>query len=136
MDGDAATALARLDGSLATGWFDERRHGNVFLARGYGRPLWTATTMRGDAVIWASTLEALEIAEEFLGIRLHKRPVRAGTFLQIADGRITRRARVEADHNAQWLENPVASPEEKRLALAHLDLVRDELRVEDGARIA
>ncbi|MCW2921956.1 MAG: 99, gp99 [Thermoleophilia bacterium] len=135
-DGDVAGALERLTGSLATCWFDQRRPGSVFLARGYGRPLWTATTRRGDAVIWASTLEALEIAEDFLGIQLHKRPVRPGSIVEIRDGSIVARGRFRADARAQWLLNPVASPEEKKLALTRLEEVRDELRVEDGARIA
>jgi glutamine phosphoribosylpyrophosphate amidotransferase len=135
-DGDEALALERLTGSLATCWFDERRPGRIFLARGYGRPLWTATTRRGDAFMWASTLEALEIAEDFLGIDLHKRPVRPGTVLEVKDAAIVERRRFRADAHAPWLVNPVASPEEKRIALARLDEVRDELRVEDGARIA
>jgi glutamine phosphoribosylpyrophosphate amidotransferase len=135
-DGEDAVALQRLCGALATGWFDQRRPGIVYLARGYGRPLWTATTRRGDAVLWASTLEALEIAEDFLGVQLHKRPVRPGTIIEVADGGIVARRRFSPDTSAQWLLNPVASPEEKRIALARLDEVRDELRVEDGARIA
>lgn len=135
-DGDEPAALERLCGSLATGWFDQRRPGRVFLARGYGRPLWTASTRRGDAILWASTLEALEIAEEFLGVQLHKRPVRPGTILEVADGAVVGRRRFRPDTSAQWLLNPVASPEEKRIAMAWLDDVRDELRVENGARIA
>lgn len=135
-DGNEAAALERLRGSLATGWFDERRPGSVHLARGYGRPLWTATTMRGDAVLWASTLEALEIAEEFLGITLHKRPVRPGTILEVSHGSILEVRRFRPDARAQWLLNPVASPEEKRTCMARLDESRDELRVEDGSRIA
>ncbi|MEO6866924.1 MAG: hypothetical protein ABI200_02780 [Gaiellales bacterium] len=136
-DGDIAQALERLRGSLAIGWFDERRSGSVFLARGYGRPLWTATTWRGDGVIWASTLEALEIAEDFLGVQLHKRPVRPGTIVEIADGEIVARSRFRADTRAQWLLNPVASPEEKRIALAHLAAARDAAALsEDSARIA
>lgn len=135
-DGDVATGLERLRGSLATCWFDQRRPGVVHLARGYGRPLWTAATRRGDAVLWASTLEALEIAEEFLGIQLHKRPVRPGTILEVSGGAIVRRSSFRADERAQWLLNPVASPEEKRIAMQRLDEARDELRHEDGARIA
>lgn len=135
-DGNEMAALERLDGSLATAWFDQRRRGSVFLARGYGRPLWTATTGRGDAVLWASTLEALEIAEDFLELRLHKRPVRPGTILEVAGGAIVGRRRFSADTRAQWLVNPVASPEEKRIAMARLGAARDELRGEDGARIA
>lgn len=135
-DDDQGSALEQLTGSLATCWFDERRPGSVFLARGYGRPLWTATTRHGDGLIWASTLEALEIAEDFLGIQLHKRPVRPGSILEVRDASIVSRSRFTADARAQWLLNPVASPEEKRIALARLDEVRDELRVENGARIA
>ncbi|MCW2924458.1 MAG: 99, gp99 [Thermoleophilia bacterium] len=135
-DGDHAAALERLTGSLACGWFDDRRPGRVFLARGYGRPLWTGATRRGDAVLWASTLEALEVAEDFLGVQLHKRPVRPGTILEVADGAIVSRSRFQADRRATWLLNPVASPEEKRIAMARLDETRDELRGEDGARTA
>lgn len=135
-DGDDARALERLRGALATCWFDERRPGRLYLARGYGRPLWTARTMRRDALLWASTLEALEIAEDFLGIRLHKRPVRPGSILEVVDGDIVGRRTYVADASAQWLENPVASPDEKRIAMERLHAVRDELRVSDGARIA
>lgn len=135
-DGDVAGGLERLQGSLATGWFDQRRAGSVFLARGYGRPLWIATTRRGDAVLWASTLEALEIVEDFLDVRLHKRPVRPGTILEISGGAVVGRSRFQADTRAQWLVNPVASPEEKRIAMEALAASRNELRLEDGARIA
>jgi glutamine phosphoribosylpyrophosphate amidotransferase len=129
---DQALALERLTGSLATCWFDERRPGSLFLARGYGRPLWTASTRHGDALLWTSTLEALEIAQDFLGIQLHKRPVRPGSIIEIRDGGIVGHSRFRADSRAPWLLNPVASPDEKRIALARLD----ELRLEDGARIA
>lgn len=135
-DGDDAAALQRLRGSLATGWFDQRRAGTVFLARGYGRPLWMSSTRQGDALLWASTLEALEIAEDFLGIQLHKRPVRPGSILGVSGGQVVSRRSFQPDMSAQWLLNPVASPEEKRLAIARLDAARDELRLEDGARIA
>ncbi|MCW2949474.1 MAG: 99, gp99, partial [Thermoleophilia bacterium] len=63
-------ALERLVGALATGWFDERAPGRVFLARGHGRPLWIARTPDHDAVLWASTLEALEVVEDFLALEL------------------------------------------------------------------
>lgn len=130
--GDDALALERLTGALATGWFDERRAASVFLARGYGRPLWTATTWRGDAVLWASTLEALEIVEDFLGVQLHKRPMRPGTILEVRDGEIVDRRRFRPDTRAQWLRNPVASPEEKRIAMAHLHAERQQLRASDA----
>lgn len=119
-DGDHRSALELLRGALATGWFDTRRPGHVHLARGFGRPLWTATARESDALMWASTLEALEIAEEFLEIRLHKRPVRPGTILTIADGAIVSRDAFAPDAQAPWLLNPVASPRERTRSLAAL----------------
>ena len=41
--------------------------------------------------------------------------------LEVRDGAIVARHRFRADSRAQWLLNPVASPEEKRIALARLD---------------
>jgi glucosamine 6-phosphate synthetase-like amidotransferase/phosphosugar isomerase protein len=116
-----ARALERLRGSLAIGWFDDRRPGSVFLARGYGRPLWTATTPSGTDLIRASTLEALEIVEDFLGLALHKRPVRPGTIIEIAGGKIVSQVRFRPDASASWLLNPVASPEERVACLARLE---------------
>lgn len=115
-------ALERLRGSLATGWFDERHPGSVFLARGYGRPLWLASTIEGEDLVWASTLEALEIAEEFLGVAMHKRPIAPGTLVEIAGGRIVERRRFSPDATATWLVNPVASPDERVACLARLDI--------------
>lgn len=132
---DQSLALERLTGSLATCWFDERRAGSLFLARGYGRPLWTAATRGGDALLWASTLEALEIAEDFMGLQLHKRPVRPGSILEIRDGSIIGSSSFRADTRAQWLLNPVASPEEKRIAIARLDELRS-IDNGDSARTA
>lgn len=125
---DQAAGLERLTGSLATGWFDERQPGRIFLARGHARPLWTAQTMRRDAIFWASTLEALEVVEDFLGLMLHKRPVRPGTILEVTGGRIVATRRFSPDRRAQWLINPVASPNEKRIALARLAAARDAER--------
>lgn len=126
-DDAQAEGLERLVGSLATGWFDERRPGRVFLARGHGRPLWIASTPRHDALLWASTLEALEVVEDFLEVVLHKRPVRPGTILEIAGGEIQTTQHFSPDRRAQWLVNPVASPDEKRIALAQLSADRDTL---------
>ena len=119
---DVTGALARLRGSLAIAWFDERRPGHVFLARGYGRPLWIASTPGDADLLWASTLEALEIAEDFLGLQLHKRPVRPGTVIEVAGGQIIGNARFEPDSTASWLLNPVASPQERVTCLARLGL--------------
>lgn len=119
-----ATALEHVSGSLAIGWFDERDPGKVFLARGHGRPLWIATVcgegMTKD-IFWASTLEALEITEEFLRVPLRKRPVSPGTILEIAGGECLSTRSFEPDSTAQWLINPVASPEERKACLSRLD---------------
>lgn len=112
-------ALQRLRGSFAVGWFDENVPGTVFLARGHGRPLWIASSQDGD-LFWTSTLEALEIVEEFLEFDLHKRPVRAGSVLTISNGSILRIERFRADTRASWLRNPVASPHERTACLASL----------------
>jgi glutamine phosphoribosylpyrophosphate amidotransferase len=117
---DAAEALELLRGSLATCWLDERTPGTIHLARGYGRPLWLATTAGDADIVWASTLEALEIIEEFLDMPLHKRPIRPGTVLTLRDGRIVGSAAFEPDRSASWLVNPVASAEERSACLAAL----------------
>lgn len=119
-----ATALEHVVGSLAVGWFDHDKPGSVFLARGHGRPLWIATVCAegmSEDIFWASTLEALEITEEFLRVPLRKRPVAAGTILEIADGECVSIRTFEPDSTAQWLINPVASPEERKTCLSRLD---------------
>ncbi len=118
---DIPLALGRLRGSLACGWLDEKRPDRVFLARGYGRPLWIGESVDHQAVMWASTLEALEIAEEHLGLSLHKRPVRPGSILEIADGAIVGIRSFTPDRTATWLVNPIASPEERTACLARID---------------
>lgn len=119
MSGCPTEALPQLRGSLAVGWFDEERPAHVFLARGYGRPLWIASTDDGD-LLWASTLEALEIVEDFLRIRLHKRPLAPGTIHEIAGGSIVSTLRFTPDRTATWLLNPATSPEERTACLAKM----------------
>lgn len=113
-------ALERLRGALATTWFDERTPGSVFLARGVGRPLWMAETASGNDLLWASTLEALEIVEEFLGIDLLRRPVRSGTVLEVRAGRVVREVSYLPDRTARWLLHPATSPEERVVCLDRL----------------
>jgi glucosamine 6-phosphate synthetase-like amidotransferase/phosphosugar isomerase protein len=67
---DRPEALEQLRGSMATAWFDERRPGTVFLARGVGRPLWIG--IGGDELLFASTKGALEVAERYLRLKLRK----------------------------------------------------------------
>jgi glucosamine 6-phosphate synthetase-like amidotransferase/phosphosugar isomerase protein len=93
--GNDPRALERLRGALAAAWFDERRPGAIFLARGSGRPLWVGEGRR--AVFFASTESALFVAEDYCGLRLRKREVPAGTLLAVAGGRIERRASFRPD---------------------------------------
>lgn len=115
----AVDAFEMIEGSVATGWIDAATPRSVFLARGFGRPLWKGHFSGG--ILWASTLEALEIAEEFLGISLHKRPIRPGTILEMCDGAIITRRSYRPDASATWLVNPVASPAERTACLRQID---------------
>lgn len=81
-------SLESLAGSMATAWLDQREPGTVFAARGVGRPLWLG---RGrNEVFFASTRAALEIASEYLSVRLKMSEVGDGTFLTLRNGRVAR----------------------------------------------
>src|SRR5579885_319949 len=69
-----ARALERLRGAMATGWLDEREPDVVFAARGSGRPLWLGEGR--DGVFFASTKLALQVLEQYCGLRLRKRALR------------------------------------------------------------
>src|SRR3954451_1924348 len=71
-----ATALEELEGAMAAAWLDERDPGVVYLARGVGRPLWLGEGR--DAVFFASTRLALEVAEQYCRVSLKKRQVKEG----------------------------------------------------------
>ena len=86
-----AAALQELEGSMAAAWLDERLPDVVHLARGVGRPLWTAEGR--DGIFFASTKAALEVLEHYCGLRLRKREVREGTMLVLRAGRIAERER-------------------------------------------
>ena len=90
-------ALEELGGTMAAAWLDERDPGTLFAARGVGRPLWLG---RGrEAVFFASTRAALEIASEFTGVKLRMSEVRDGTFLAFRDGRVAHTARFRPDRS-------------------------------------
>jgi len=114
------SAMERLRGSLACGWIDAERPDSIFLARGHGRPLWLGHATDRDLVVWASTIEAVEIVEEHLGIPLMKRPVRAGSIVEISAGRVINTERFRPDTSAAWLMNPIASPNERVRCLRDL----------------
>jgi glucosamine 6-phosphate synthetase-like amidotransferase/phosphosugar isomerase protein len=94
---NAPRALEALAGSMATAWLDQRDPGTVFAARGVGRPLWLG---RGrDEVFFASTRMALEIAAEYVGVKLRLSEVRDGTFFALRAGRVARTARFRPDRS-------------------------------------
>ena len=95
--GNDPRALEELAGTMAAAWLDKREPGTLFAARGVGRPLWLG---RGrEAVFFASTREALEIASAFTGVTLRMSDVRDGTFLALRDGRVAHTARFRPDRS-------------------------------------
>jgi glutamine phosphoribosylpyrophosphate amidotransferase len=86
-----ARAFEQLRGSMAAAWLDEREPELLHLARGVGRPLWLGEGR--EAVLFASTRLALEVAEEYAGLRLRKREVRDGTVVALRAGKVVRRER-------------------------------------------
>ena len=98
-------ALEELTGSFATAWLDERVPGTVFVARGAGRPLWLGAGKR--ELFFASTRMALEVVEQYAGVKLRKREVKIGTFLALRNARIDRDERFRPDLS---YEDPVALP--------------------------
>jgi glucosamine 6-phosphate synthetase-like amidotransferase/phosphosugar isomerase protein len=82
-------------GSMAAAWLDERHPDLLYLARGVGRPLWVGTSRR--ELFFASTVEALEIAERYTGINLRKRELAEGTLVAVAGTRAVRREHFTPD---------------------------------------
>ena len=116
---DVSRALEELRGSMATAWLDERRHDTVFLARGVGRPLWLGTT-RHEA-FFASTRDALEVLEQYTGLRLRKRELPEGTLKMLERGRVARAERFRPD--PEFVDKPlpaVRAPSEGALCLSRL----------------
>jgi glucosamine 6-phosphate synthetase-like amidotransferase/phosphosugar isomerase protein len=114
-----AKALEQLRGSMATAWLDERRPNTIFLARGVGRPLWIGTA-REDS-FFASTKQALEVVERFLGLKLRKREVGEGTLVVIANGGEVARERFKLDRNFEESSLPaVRAPQEGAFCLQRL----------------
>jgi glucosamine--fructose-6-phosphate aminotransferase (isomerizing) len=90
-------ALEELYGAMATAWLDERDASTLFLARGFGRPLWIGTAAK--ELFFASTREALEVLERTLRLTLRKRPVDEGTLLRVRNGRVTAHERFQPDRS-------------------------------------
>jgi glucosamine 6-phosphate synthetase-like amidotransferase/phosphosugar isomerase protein len=115
----AAEALSELYGSMAASWLDEREPDRIFLARGIGRPLWIGEGR--NELFFASTREALELAERYAGVRLRTREVPEGTLLTLQEGEVAARASFQPDPSfTEELLPSVRAPEEARFCLARL----------------
>jgi glucosamine 6-phosphate synthetase-like amidotransferase/phosphosugar isomerase protein len=116
----SAEALDELYGAMATAWLDERVRDELFLARGVGRPLWLGEA--AGVVLFASTCEALELAERYSGLELLKHEVPEGTFLTLSAGRVTASEAFAPDRSfREEIELPaVRAPEERVSCLRRL----------------
>jgi glucosamine 6-phosphate synthetase-like amidotransferase/phosphosugar isomerase protein len=114
-----AKALEQLFGSMAAAWFDERMPEVIFLARGVGRPLWVGEGPH--EVLFASTEEALRLAERYTGVSLRTREIAEGTLLALSEGRVVRHEAFEPDRTFEEAPlPPVRAPAEARFCLARL----------------
>lgn len=94
---DRREALEELYGSMATAWLDERVPDALFLARGLGRPLWVA---EGEGeFLFASTEEALSVAQEYLRVPLETRSLPEGAAVRVEQGRVTASVTFELDRS-------------------------------------
>ena len=98
-------ALDELHGSLAAAWLDSRVPGTVFAARGAGRPLWIGTGKH--ELFFASTRVALEVVERYVQVKLRKREIAEGTFLELHGARILREDAFRSDDDYR---DPIALP--------------------------
>src|SRR3954464_629331 len=115
----SAKALEQLRGSMATAWLDDRHPGELSLARGVGRPLWVGAGR--EELFFASTKQALEVVERYLGLKLRKREVSEGTLVRVSAGEEVGRERFRPDRNFQERPRPaVRAPHEGRSCLRRL----------------
>jgi glucosamine 6-phosphate synthetase-like amidotransferase/phosphosugar isomerase protein len=115
----SAKALEQLRGSMATAWLDERHHGQLFLARGVGRPLWIGSGR--EELFFASTKAALEVVERYLGVKLRKRELSEGTLVRVSAGEEVARERFRPDRNFQERSLPaIRAPHEGHSCLRQL----------------
>jgi glucosamine 6-phosphate synthetase-like amidotransferase/phosphosugar isomerase protein len=118
--GTSPETLAELVGALAAAWLDEREPRVLHLARGIGRPLWIA---RGrHEVLFASTRDALEVAEQALRTTFLKSQVAEGRLLRLEDGAVADEGRWNPDPNfsEEGSLPPVRAPHERRSCLERL----------------
>ena len=116
--GRTARTLEQLFGSMATAWLDEERP-ELLLARGMGRPLWTGTAK--GVFFFASTKHALELSEQYVGVRLRMRELSQGSVLAIDGGAVVGRDRFRPDMSFVEDELPaVRAPQEREATLRRL----------------
>jgi glucosamine 6-phosphate synthetase-like amidotransferase/phosphosugar isomerase protein len=117
--GSGAYGFEDFRGSMAAAWMDEREPDLLYLARGVGRPLWVGTTRR--ELFFASTEQALEIAERYTGIRLRTRELAEGMLVAVAGARAVRRERFTPDPTYEADPLPaVRAPNEGAFCLQRL----------------
>jgi glucosamine 6-phosphate synthetase-like amidotransferase/phosphosugar isomerase protein len=117
--GSSAKPFEAFRGSMAAAWLDERRPELLYLARGVGRPLWVGSTRR--ELFFASTERALEIAEEYTGLRLRKREVAEGVLGAVKGARP-----VHVEHftpDPTYVPDPLPSVRAPHEGAACLDLL-------------
>jgi glutamine phosphoribosylpyrophosphate amidotransferase len=121
-NGGTSAGFEEFRGSIAAAWLDERHPDLLYLARGIGRPLWVGTT-RGE-LVFASTCEALEIAERYTGLRLRKREVHEGKLAAIKGARSVRVENFVPDRTYEPDPLPaVRAPHEGASCLQRLDVI-------------
>jgi glucosamine 6-phosphate synthetase-like amidotransferase/phosphosugar isomerase protein len=116
----SAVALEHLYGAMATAWLDQRAPGEMFLARGVGRPLWIGEGT--EEVVFASTREALELSESYARLDLAMSEVSEGTFLTVSAGSVTARESFVPDRSfREEIDLPaVRAPDERISCLRRL----------------
>jgi asparagine synthetase B (glutamine-hydrolysing) len=121
-NGGTGDGFEEFRGSMAAAWLDERHPDLLYLARGVGRPLWVGTTRR--ELFFASTREALEIADRYTGLRLRKREVHEGKLAAIRGARAVRVENFVPDPTYEPDPLPaVRAPHEGASCLARLAVI-------------
>jgi glucosamine 6-phosphate synthetase-like amidotransferase/phosphosugar isomerase protein len=118
--GTGPGVLEELVGTMASAWIDERDPRVLHVARGIGRPLWLA---RGrHEALFASTRDALEVAERALATTFRKTQVEEGRLLSLVDGELVEERRWSPDRSfREERELPaVRAPHEGRSCLDRL----------------
>jgi glucosamine 6-phosphate synthetase-like amidotransferase/phosphosugar isomerase protein len=117
-----AKPLELLRGTMAAAWLDDRDPHRLYLARGLGRPLWLGHGRH--ELLFASTRDALELAERYGRIELRKEELPEGTWLALHDGSIERRVHFAPDHTFDDRAlPPVRAPQERISCLRLLEAI-------------